>query len=214
MGLRSWLDLPVEMGWRHVLFANWPVEPGVVEPHLPEPLGVDTVAGRAWLSVVPFTNVAVRPKGVPASLGFRLPELNLRTYVTHDSGDGTLDSAAIYFFSLDADGIRGVTGARVFHHLPYYYADIRMETVGNRVTPRSDTRPGRCTRRLRRSTGTRSSRRTASRPPRATRRSCTAPAWTCSRPAAVNPDQPADCAGSPSDSVTGRGHSSAASTTS
>jgi uncharacterized protein YqjF (DUF2071 family) len=171
MGVRSWLDLPVEMGWRHVLFANWPVEPGVVEPHLPEPLGVDTV-------------------------------------------DGTLDSAAIYFFSLDAGGILGVTGARVFHHLPYYYADIRMETVGNRVTPRSDTRPGRCSRRLRRSTGLRSLRPTASRPPRATRRSCTAPAWTCSRPAAVNPDQPADRTGSPSDSVTDRGHSSAASTTS
>ncbi|MEF8851503.1 MAG: DUF2071 domain-containing protein [Haloarculaceae archaeon] len=128
MCLRSLLDLPVEMGWRHVLFANWPVEPAVVDAHLPAGLDVDTYDGDAWLSVVPFTNVAVRPEGVPAGLGFALPELNLRTYVRHG------DETGVYFFSLDADGLLGVTGARVFHHLPYYYADISLSVVDGAVS--------------------------------------------------------------------------------
>jgi hypothetical protein len=120
-------SLPVAMGWRHVLFANWPVDPAVVAAHLPDWLAVDTYDGDAWLSVVPFTNVAVRPRGLPATLGFDLPELNLRTYVTHD------DRPGVYFFSLDADGRLGVAAARRFHHLPYYDAEIDLRVSGTTV---------------------------------------------------------------------------------
>jgi len=66
-----------------------------------------------------------------------LPELNLRTYVTHDGHDG------VYFFSLDAQGIVGVLGARLFHHLPYYYARIALDADDGRVRFESDRRhPG------------------------------------------------------------------------
>lgn len=106
----------LHMGWRHVLFSNWPVDPADLVAHLPSALTVDTYDGDAWLSVVPFTNVDVRPTWVPKGWGFRLPELNLRTYVTHDGDDG------VYFFSLDAQGVLAVIGARLFHHLPYFYA--------------------------------------------------------------------------------------------
>nr|WP_269782720.1 DUF2071 domain-containing protein [Halobacterium wangiae] len=122
----------LHMGWRHVLFANWPVDPSVVGPHLPEALDLDTHDGRAWLSVVPYTNVDVRPTWAPKTLGFRLPELNLRTYVTHDGDPG------VYFFSLDAEGVLGVLGARVLHSLPYYYARIDFQTDGERVRFESD----------------------------------------------------------------------------
>ena len=108
------------MGWRHVCFANWPVDPELVRRQLPERLTLDTDDGQAWLSVVPFTNVDVRPRVFPAGTGVALPELNLRTYVTVDGTPG------VYFFSLDADGILAVVGARLFHHLPYYYADIDL----------------------------------------------------------------------------------------
>jgi len=129
--------LPLEMGWRHLLFENWPVEPGVLGAHLPDGLCPDTYDGSAWLSVVPFTNVAVRPKGLPASLGVRLPELNLRTYVTRDG------VPSVYFFSLDAQGVAGVVGARLFHHLPYYYARISLSGTDGRVRFRSRRRhPG------------------------------------------------------------------------
>lgn len=115
------------MTWRHLLFENYPVDPGVVGARLPNSLTVDTHDGRAWLSVVPFVNDAVRPRGVPAALGVRLPELNLRTYVTHEGEPG------IYFFSLDAEGIAGVVGARLSYHLPYYYARIDMRGRDGRV---------------------------------------------------------------------------------
>ncbi len=115
------------MGWRHVLFANWPVDSDLVEPHLPERLTLDTYGGRAWLSVVPFTNVDVRPRIFPRGTGIPLPELNLRTYVTHDGTPG------VYFFSLDADGIVAVIGARFVHHLPYYYARIDLSVEPDRI---------------------------------------------------------------------------------
>jgi uncharacterized protein YqjF (DUF2071 family) len=119
--------VPLEMGWRHLLFENWPVDPAVVDAHLPAGLEPDVFDGSAWLSVVPFTNVAVRPRGVPESLGVRLPELNLRTYVTRDG------VPSVYFFSLDAQGVASVLGARVFQHLPYYYARISLSAGDGRV---------------------------------------------------------------------------------
>jgi uncharacterized protein YqjF (DUF2071 family) len=100
------------MDWRELLFASWPADPDAVAAHLPDALAVDTHDGDAWLSVVPFTNGAVRPRGLPAQVGVDLPELNLRTYVTLDG------TPSVYFFSLDAEGVLGVLGARLFHHLP------------------------------------------------------------------------------------------------
>lgn len=117
----------LHMGWEHVLFANWPVDPDAVAPHLPDDLSLDTHDGRAWLSVVPFTNVDVRPAWLPVGWGFALPELNLRTYVTHEEGPG------VYFFNLDAHGILGVVGARLFHHLPYYYARMDLRERAGRI---------------------------------------------------------------------------------
>jgi uncharacterized protein YqjF (DUF2071 family) len=119
--------VPLEMGWRHLLFENWPIDPDVMDAHLPGSLAPDTYDGTAWLSVVPFTNVAVRPRGVPEPLGVRLPELNVRTYVTRDG------VPSVYFFSLDAKGIASVVGARLFHHLPYYYARISLDREDGRV---------------------------------------------------------------------------------
>jgi uncharacterized protein YqjF (DUF2071 family) len=122
---------PLSMGWRHLLFENWPVEPSVVDAHLPAELSPDTFDGSAWLSAVPFTNVAVRPRGLPARLGVRLPELNLRTYVTRDG------VPSVYFFSLDAQGVASVLGARLFHHLPYFYARVSLDWADSRVDFRS-----------------------------------------------------------------------------
>jgi hypothetical protein len=120
--------LPLEMGWRALLFENWPVDPDLMDAHLPPALAADRHDGSAWLSVVPFTNVAVRPKGVPRALGVRLPEINVRTYVTRDG------VPSVYFFSLDAQGLASVVGARLFHHLPYYYARISLDVADGRVS--------------------------------------------------------------------------------
>ena len=68
------------MRWEHVPFENWPIRPAAVAARLPDALDVDTFDGQARLSVVPFVNADVRPRGLPAAFGLDLPELNLRTY--------------------------------------------------------------------------------------------------------------------------------------
>lgn len=121
------VTIPLAFGWRHLLFANWPVDAGTVQAHLPEGLSVQTHDGDAWLSIVPFENVNMRPRGVPRMAGIDVPELNLRTYATCDGEPG------VYFFSLDAESISGVFGARFTHHLPYYYARIDFEPTDGTV---------------------------------------------------------------------------------
>lgn len=121
------MPVSLHMGWRHLLFANWPVSPEVLEPHIPSRLGLDLYDGRAWLSVTPFTNVDVRPAVFPTGVGLRLPELNLRTYVTYD------DEPGVYFLSLDVDSVLAVLGARLFHRLPYFHARVTLEVDASEV---------------------------------------------------------------------------------
>ena len=126
--------VPLAFGWRDLLFDNWRVDEAVLDAHLPAALEVQPFDGSGWLSVVPFVNVDTRPRGLPPRAGVDLPELNLRTYVTCDGEPG------VYFFSLDADGLLAVLGARLTHHLPYYYARIGLRRhVGSRHS--ADGRP-------------------------------------------------------------------------
>lgn len=57
----------------------------------------------------------------------RFPELNVRTYVTYR------DQPGVYFFSLDAGSRIAVWGARTLYHLPYFYADMKVENVGDAI---------------------------------------------------------------------------------
>lgn len=131
------MSVPLSFGWRHLLFANWPVDPVAVAPHLPAGLAVETFDGRAWLSAVAFRNVDTRPRGAPAILGVDFAELNLRTYVAAG------DEPGVYFFSLDAPSLPGVLGARLLHRLPYYYASVDLAWEAGRARFRSRRRhPG------------------------------------------------------------------------
>ena len=128
--------LPLAFGWRHLLFANWPVDGELLAAHLPDALSVDEYDGTGWLSVVPLRNVDVRPRGLPARVGVPLTEVNLRTYVTCGGEPG------VYFFNLDAQGPLSVLGARLSHYLPYYYArghfrwtDGRVDVESRRAQP-------------------------------------------------------------------------------
>lgn len=113
----------IDMDWRHVLVASWPVAPATIDDRLPAGLEPDTFQGDAYLSVVPFVMGAVRPRHVPRFLGSTFAELNLRTYVVQDDGG----RPGIYFYNLDASDPVGVALARRFFHLPYYRAsaDVR-----------------------------------------------------------------------------------------
>jgi uncharacterized protein YqjF (DUF2071 family) len=124
----------LSMRWEDLLFAHWEVEPGVVDPHLPDGFEVDTYDGSAWLGVVPFVMRGIRPRPAPRCLGLDFAELNLRTYVRVDGERG------VYFFSLDADDVLGVAGARLGYDLPYYRAETEVEKDGGEVLFRSSRR--------------------------------------------------------------------------
>jgi uncharacterized protein YqjF (DUF2071 family) len=116
-------------GWRDLLFAHWPVAQQLVRDRLPRELELDVWTGSAWVGVVPFRLVGLRPRwlpGLPTATDFL--ELNVRTYVRVDGSPG------VYFFSLDASSSLAVLGARTMFGLPYYRAEMRFARDGEWVT--------------------------------------------------------------------------------
>ncbi len=110
--------------WNDLLFAHWPIPASAMTPLLPEGLQVDPYQGSAWLGVVPFWLDRIKIRGVPPIPGARsFPDLNLRTYV-RDEHTGT---PGVSFFSLDASNLLAVAAARLLYHLPYHWADMRLD---------------------------------------------------------------------------------------
>jgi uncharacterized protein YqjF (DUF2071 family) len=110
--------------WNDLLFAHWALPPAQIASLLPPGLAVDTFDGSAWVGVVPFWMDRIQLRGMPIVPGAnRFPELNLRTYV-RESGS---NRAGVYFFSLDAANPAAVAVARLFFHLPYYWASMSIE---------------------------------------------------------------------------------------
>ena len=120
-GHRPW-PLPkgpwiMAQSWHDLLFAHWPVPEALLRPHIPAGLAIDTFQGQAWLGVVPFRMSGVRLRGTPALPWLSaFPELNVRTYVAADGEPG------VWFFSLDAANPTAVAIARIWFHLPYFWA--------------------------------------------------------------------------------------------
>jgi uncharacterized protein YqjF (DUF2071 family) len=114
--------------WEELAFVHWPVDAAVLRPLVPAMLPLDTFEGRAWLGITPFTVRGVRLHGLPAVPGLsEFTEINVRTYVTVNGKPG------VYFFSLDANTMLGVQGARAWYRLPYYFAASALVTQGERV---------------------------------------------------------------------------------
>ena len=133
---RSWpvpaRSSAMRMKWHDLLFLNWPVEPELVQPHLPQGLELDLFDGKAWISVVPFTMSGVAPRWVPDIPWLSaFPELNVRTYVTNH------DKPGVWFFTLDATNVFAVRAARALFHLNYVDAKITSVRDNNWIQYRS-----------------------------------------------------------------------------
>lgn len=112
----------MQQTWHELLFAHWPIPPEQIRPHVPCRLPLDTFEGQCWLGVVPFRMSGIRAHYLPPVPGISaFPELNVRTYVTHQGKPG------VYFFSLDAASRPAVWAARTFFHLPYFHARMSSE---------------------------------------------------------------------------------------
>ncbi|WP_135823854.1 YqjF family protein [Halorussus ruber] len=120
-------DVPVvSLTWRDGLFAHWPVEASRLQSLVPDELEIDTREDSAWVSALPSLVRASRPWLLPEPAGLDFPQVNLRTYVRHETRPG------VYFLSLDAATAFGVKVARAVWGLPYHHAEIDFETDGER----------------------------------------------------------------------------------
>lgn len=107
--------------WSEMLFLHCPVDAAKINQFLPPGLELDTFEGRAWVTVLPFRVTDMHVRSFPAFPYLHAYlELNVRTYVRYGNTPG------IFFFSLDADKLLNVLGARL-SALPYYYASMRMD---------------------------------------------------------------------------------------
>ncbi|MCM3739329.1 DUF2071 domain-containing protein [Oceanobacillus luteolus] len=114
----SWI---MTQKWNDLLFIHLPVPSNIISELLPKGLELDTFDGKAWITIIPFRVTSMRIRNLPP-----LPfinsylELNVRTYVKRRGKTG------VYFFSLDANNLLAVIGARILS-LPYYFAQMRMK---------------------------------------------------------------------------------------
>jgi uncharacterized protein YqjF (DUF2071 family) len=113
--------------WRDLLFMHWPVPMETLRPLIPAGLELDTFEDVAYVGIVPFRMLGVRPWWWPPNAAFRFLETNVRTYVCYR------DQPGVYFFSLEAGSRLAVWGARQFWGLPYYHADMRMTCDGEGI---------------------------------------------------------------------------------
>src|SRR5260370_7308317 len=51
--------------WHELLFAHWPIEPGVLRSLVPSILPLDTYEGQCWVGIVPCHMTFVRPRCIP-----------------------------------------------------------------------------------------------------------------------------------------------------
>jgi uncharacterized protein len=122
---RPWI---MTQTWRDLLFAHWPVDRDRLRALVPAGVDIDVHDGQAWLGIVPFQMTNVAPRGLPTLPWVSaFPELNVRTYVVRD------DKPGVYFFSLDAGSPIAVAAARTLFHLPYFSAEMQVETADGYV---------------------------------------------------------------------------------
>ncbi len=108
--------------WADLLFLHWAVPPDRLRALLPPGLELDTLEGKAYVGLVPFTMTGVRPVWAPpwAPLS-NFHETNVRTYVHREGRD-----PGVWFFSLDASNSIAVRIARALWRLPYHYARMSL----------------------------------------------------------------------------------------
>ena len=116
----------MRQNWRQLLFLHWEVPVEALRRVVPAALDIDTYEGRAYVGVIPFAVEGMRLPFAPPVPGLSAYlELNVRTYV-HVGGR----EPGVWFFSLDANSLAAVVGARAGFRLPYCHADMRLEAGG------------------------------------------------------------------------------------
>jgi uncharacterized protein YqjF (DUF2071 family) len=100
--------------WNDVLMLHWEVPAANLHRLLPRGVSLDTIDGKAWISLVIFSvkNMKLRNVSLPDLVG-SFEEINFRTYVKKDG------IAGIYMFSIETDKWLVAALTRLFIGVPY-----------------------------------------------------------------------------------------------
>jgi uncharacterized protein len=113
--------------WEETTFLHWPYDPEEVRRHLPMGFEPDTFDGAAWVALVPFRMVALRPPGLPALPWVsHFAEINVRSYVKGPDG-----VPGVWFSSLEVPRLGAAVVARTTYRLPYCWAKVRWDRNGD-----------------------------------------------------------------------------------
>ncbi|MCB0663944.1 MAG: DUF2071 domain-containing protein [Saprospiraceae bacterium] len=108
--------------WVNPVFLHWFVDADALQLLLPSDLQVDTMDGKAWISLVAFSMENIRPRGImsfPPVSNFL--ELNVRTYVKFEGKPG------VYFLSIEGGKWLSCFLANKLSELPYRPSTMRMD---------------------------------------------------------------------------------------
>jgi hypothetical protein len=111
---------PLTMDWEDLVFLNYPCKPESVQKLLPKGMLVDLFENKAYLTIAPLTMSNFSLYSWKFLFQKRFYECNVRTYVKVGKKKG------VYFFSLDADSILEVLGAKTIFYLNYRYRSIKF----------------------------------------------------------------------------------------
>lgn len=108
--------------WKDLLFLHWKIPVEKIRKKIPPELEIDTFQNNTYIGIVPFRMSGIRPRFFPSVPYFSaFPELNVRVYVKYKEKPG------VFFFSLEATNPFAVEVARLWYHLPYMHANMRVE---------------------------------------------------------------------------------------
>ena len=105
--------------WNKAIFLHWEVDAEVIQGMLPKALTVDTINGKAWVSVVAFdmNNVKLRYFPKPPYIS-DFQEINIRTYVVCNG------KPSVYFFSMEAHKKLSCVVLEQLSKFPYRYSKM------------------------------------------------------------------------------------------
>lgn len=106
--------------WHDLAYIHWRYDVAEIEQLLPPGLTVDTFDGSAWVGLIPFSMRGITLPRMPAIPYFgSFPEINVRTYVSHNGVPG------VWFFSLDVNRLIPAVVARTTYLLPYCWGKAK-----------------------------------------------------------------------------------------
>jgi uncharacterized protein YqjF (DUF2071 family)/predicted DCC family thiol-disulfide oxidoreductase YuxK len=118
--MKNELNPPLKMDWDDLVFLNYPCKPELIQKLLPKGMLVDLFENKAYLTIAPLTMSNFSLYSCKFLFQKQFYECNLRTYVQVGKKTG------VYFFSLDADSVLEVFGAKAIFRLNYRYRSMKF----------------------------------------------------------------------------------------